>query len=201
MNEDIGKRIIAFTSQSLKEYGIHAVRMNDIARNMSMSKRTIYEIYASKENLIYLCFAAYQDRTVNRFQIIRCGTTDDIEYLWSIIRLYIENLYKAKTIFWLDIARSSNYQYIYSSYNSIWTDELKRIVSSCREENTVIRNINIDTYVDNFIKLLYNARVTEHTSAMLEESAYFMTRGILTLSGMKRFDYMFEKQALNLIFQ
>lgn len=55
MNEDIGKRIIAFTSQSLKEYGIHAVRMNDIARNMSMSKRTIYEIYASKENLIYLC--------------------------------------------------------------------------------------------------------------------------------------------------
>ncbi|EJX04021.1 tetR family Bacterial regulatory protein [gut metagenome] len=78
---------------------------------------------------------------------------------------------------------------------------MKRIVSSCREENTVIRNINIDTYVDNFIKLLYNARVTEHTSAMLEESAYFMTRGILTLSGMKRFDYMFEKQALNLIFQ
>lgn len=58
-----------------------------------------------------------------------------------------------------------------------------------------------DTYMDNFIKLLYNARVAEHTSAMLEESAYFMTRGILTLSGMKRFDYMFEKQALNLIFQ
>lgn len=48
MNKNAEKRIIAFTSQSLKEYGIHAVRMDDIAQNMSMSKRTIYQTYITK---------------------------------------------------------------------------------------------------------------------------------------------------------
>lgn len=55
MDENTEKRIIAFTSQSLKEQGIRAVRMDDIARNMNMSKRTIYQAYITKENLIYIC--------------------------------------------------------------------------------------------------------------------------------------------------
>ena len=60
MNKNAEKRIIAFTSQSLKEYGIHAVRMDDIAQNMSMSKRTIYQTYITKDNLIYICLQSYR---------------------------------------------------------------------------------------------------------------------------------------------
>ena len=52
MDESTEKRIIAFTSQSLRQYGIRAVRMDDIARNMNISKRTIYQIYTTKDNLI-----------------------------------------------------------------------------------------------------------------------------------------------------
>ena len=51
MDESTEKRIIAFTSQSLRQYGIRAVRMDDIARNMNISKRTIYQIYTTKDNL------------------------------------------------------------------------------------------------------------------------------------------------------
>ena len=48
MDESTEKRIIAFTSQSLRQYGIRAVRMDDIARNMNISKRTIYQIYTTE---------------------------------------------------------------------------------------------------------------------------------------------------------
>ena len=115
MNKNAEKRIIAFTSQSLKEYGIHAVRMDDIAQNMSMSKRTIYQTYITKDNLIYICLQSYRSRMMNMFRIISYDFPDIVEYLWEVSKAYVENLYKAKCIFWLDISRYSAYQYIYNS--------------------------------------------------------------------------------------
>ena len=67
MDESTEKRIIAFTSQSLRQYGIRAVRMDDIARNMNISKRTIYQIYTTKDNLINTCWWVYQSRIENTF--------------------------------------------------------------------------------------------------------------------------------------
>ncbi|WP_229034253.1 TetR/AcrR family transcriptional regulator [Bacteroides salyersiae] len=81
MNKNAEKRIIAFTSQSLKEYGIHAVRMDDIARNMGMSKRTIYQNYTTKENLIYTCLQDYRSRIMDMFRVVRYDFLDIVEYL------------------------------------------------------------------------------------------------------------------------
>ena len=81
MDESTEKRIIAFTSQSLRQYGIRAVRMDDIARNMNISKRTIYQIYTTKDNLINTCGWVYQSRIENTFHIIRYDSPDILEYL------------------------------------------------------------------------------------------------------------------------
>ena len=35
-----------------REYGIRAVKMDDIAKNMGISKRTLYEVYSDKEDLL-----------------------------------------------------------------------------------------------------------------------------------------------------
>lgn len=191
MNENTEKRIIAFTSQSLREYGIRAVRMDDIAQNMSMSKRTIYQTYVSKKNLIHTCLQNYQSRIINMFQIIRYNSPDAVTYFWAVAKAYIENLYKAKCIFWLDISQHSGYQYIYSSYNRLWSDELGKAILTCQEEKSVISDLKVDVFVESFTTLLYQARVAECTSSMLYQSAYFMIRGIMTETGNKRFDNAF----------
>ena len=50
------KQKILYTAMSLfKEKGIKAVRMDDIATKMVISKRTLYEIYSNKEDLLYEC--------------------------------------------------------------------------------------------------------------------------------------------------
>ena len=38
------------------EKGIRAVKMDDIARMLTISKRTLYEIYPNKEELLLECF-------------------------------------------------------------------------------------------------------------------------------------------------
>ena len=59
MNETVEKRIIAFTSQSLRQYGMRAVRMDDIAKQMNVSKKTIYQLYNTKDKLINIFVETY----------------------------------------------------------------------------------------------------------------------------------------------
>lgn len=194
MDENTEKRIIAFTSQSLKEQGIRAVRMDDIARNMNMSKRTIYQAYITKENLIYICLQVYQARIINMFHIIEYDFPDIIEYFWAVSKNYIDNLYKAKCIFWLDISRDSRYRYIYSSYNRIWSGELEKIILACQKEKLILSDLRAEIFVESLTALLYNARLAECIPSMLYRTTYFMLRGIMTESGVKRFDDSFPKR-------
>lgn len=186
MDEIKSKRIIAFTSLSLKQYGIRAVRMDAIAQNMNVSKRTIYQIYEKKDNLINTCLESYSNRTTNLFQIIQYNNPNSLIYLWEISKAYIENLYKAKCVFWFDITKY--YQYIYTAIENIWSEELERAISMCQAEHYVIADLNIKTFLESFTTLLYNARIAECSSEILYNSAYFTLRGIMTGYGTERFD-------------
>lgn len=53
------ERIIEETTKMFVAYGIKSIRMDDIASNLGISKRTIYEIFGDKENLILECLRYY----------------------------------------------------------------------------------------------------------------------------------------------
>jgi AcrR family transcriptional regulator len=46
------EKILQTSMQMFKVHGIKAVKMADIANRLSISKRTLYEIYANKEDLL-----------------------------------------------------------------------------------------------------------------------------------------------------
>ena len=103
MNENVEERIIAFTSQSLRQYGMRGVRMDDIAKQMNVSKKTIYQLYNTKDKLINICVETYLNRVENIFRIIRHDSPDILVCLWEVSKAYIENLYRANPPFWNDV--------------------------------------------------------------------------------------------------
>ena len=48
------ERIVAQAMQMFVSQGIKSVRMDDIARQLGVSKRTLYELFGDKESLLYL---------------------------------------------------------------------------------------------------------------------------------------------------
>lgn len=50
--QSLKDKILRTAMKSFKENGIRAVKMDDIAKKLSISKRTLYEIYANKEELL-----------------------------------------------------------------------------------------------------------------------------------------------------
>lgn len=48
--ENLKIKILDTSMQLFKQKGIRAVKMDDIANDMGISKRTLYEIYSNKED-------------------------------------------------------------------------------------------------------------------------------------------------------
>ena len=47
------EKIVDRVSQMIKAVGVKSVRMDDVASDLGMSKRTLYEMFGDKEELIY----------------------------------------------------------------------------------------------------------------------------------------------------
>lgn len=182
MNENTEKRVIAFTSQLLKQYGIRAVRMDTIARHMNVSKRTLYSVYKSKDNFIHACLKSYADRTQNLFRIIRYNHPEPLPYLCALSKAFIDNLYKAGCAFWDDI--SQNHLHIYTAIQDLWTEELEKSILDCQASHWVTEKLDTKTFLQPFTTLLYHARVMGCTPQMLHNSAHFMLRGIMPPQGL-----------------
>lgn len=77
-------RILEAAMKLFAERGIKAVRMDDVAQTLSISKRTLYEIYRDKEELLYQGVSKYN-------QDYRKSMTDFIEQAPSVMDIIIES--------------------------------------------------------------------------------------------------------------
>ena len=59
--------ILKAAMKAFTEKGIRAVKMDDIAESLAISKRTMYEIYATKEELLYEGLKAVRECRRARF--------------------------------------------------------------------------------------------------------------------------------------
>lgn len=67
--QTLSKQIIKTATADFLSKGIKAVKMDDIANELSISKRTLYEVFANKEDLLLECvknlYAEYQKHMDN----------------------------------------------------------------------------------------------------------------------------------------
>lgn len=65
--DEVKRRIVEVASQSFREKGLRNVTMDEIAHSLSMSKRTLYQLFADKEDLLLACLKRRlqeEDRTL-----------------------------------------------------------------------------------------------------------------------------------------
>lgn len=84
--------------------GIKSVRMDDIAQQLSVSKRTLYELFGDKEGLLYLAMVCYFDQNRRRWEELSESASNVLERLFLVLndvmeysettRRILENLYK-----------------------------------------------------------------------------------------------------------
>ena len=79
------ERIVDRAMQMFVAQGIKSVRMDDIARTLGVSKRTLYELFGDKEHLLYLAMVRYFEAKRAGWQRLSAGAHDVLEQLFMVL--------------------------------------------------------------------------------------------------------------------
>lgn len=81
--------IIEQTTEMFRQLGIKAVRMEDIAHNLGVSKRTLYELFEDKMNLLKLCMINYYNTRNGRINAKIAECNNVLESILTAFDLFL----------------------------------------------------------------------------------------------------------------
>ena len=81
---DVKEKILKGTEELFMRYGVRSISMDDIARHLGVSKKTLYQHFADKEELVLMVSRSHLERNITQFDGIRDESKNPIEELARI---------------------------------------------------------------------------------------------------------------------
>ena len=197
------ERIIEQTMRMLVAQGIKAVRMDDIAHQLSVSKRTLYELFGDKESLLALATVCYSAQNRRNWENLSAQAPNVLERLFLVLNEVMEHSETTRRM--LENLRKF-YPAVYERLLHESTDrnrqDFRAMLTQGIADGLFIDNINIELAIT---VLYYTASaITMRRDMMLpkgisERSAFTQIvstffRGISTAEGLKIIDEFLKRQ-------
>ncbi len=199
----IRERIIEEATGLFLSQGLRSVRMDDIASHMGISKRTIYETFGDKENLVAGCVRYYFEQNHEYVKRRSAGAENLIEELMINLNSNEEMTQKG-TALMADLRKffPKVHAQIYNECFEEGTGEIKKILDRGSREGYFLPEMNTELTVTIFIDLMQTVvqRINSAplTGQPLAETIRFcilcFVRGIATLHGVEMIDQYLAKQ-------
>ncbi len=75
------EKILRGAEDLFMKYGVRSISMDDIARHLGVSKKTLYQHFADKEYLVMMVSKSHLDRSTKRYDDLRITSSNSIEEL------------------------------------------------------------------------------------------------------------------------
>lgn len=85
------ERIVEQAAKMFAEQGIKSIRMDDIAKALCVSKRTLYELFEDKEELLYLSIRFMQRRRMSKVEAKLKENRESLAFLFEALGMMIGN--------------------------------------------------------------------------------------------------------------
>ena len=178
-------------------YGIRSVSMDDIARHLGISKKTIYQVYADKDELVFAVSRLHQDIWISHTQEISATAADAIEELLRFSVVLRQQLAEMNPSVMFDM---------YKFHRAAWDDfvDYKNKVMRARVRESILRGIgegyfrgDIDAEIlatlrVEQVEMAFNDNVFPHSHYKLDQVQLQLfdhfVFGLLTEKGRARYD-------------
>ncbi len=202
MEISIKERIIGHTTKMFARSGVKSVRMDDIAAEMGISKRTIYEIFGDKETLIMDCLDYFHRRQHEQFEEVARGAANIIEEALIMLEV-LDKQIDAGYNMMRDVKKF--YPAVHDKYTQRHMEEEMRMIKKKLQrgidDGYLLSTINLDLSLTVMGYSIFGVIEREGllpTGMSVREAfkyvvSYFI-RGIATLKGIAMIDEYFERK-------
>lgn len=98
-------KILETAMHAFATQGIKAVRMDDIAQTLGISKRTLYELYENKEVLLYEGVKLFKARKEAELQHLSAESRNVMDVVLQTYRIKVLEFRKVNTNFYSDMSK------------------------------------------------------------------------------------------------
>lgn len=81
---DVRKKILKGAESLFMKYGVRSISMDDIARHLSVSKKTLYQHFEDKEDIVTMASQSHVEAMSQQFEEIRLSSKNSIDELAKI---------------------------------------------------------------------------------------------------------------------
>ena len=183
------EEIIRITRELIARNGIRAVRVDEIAQTLGISKRTLYEMFADKNDLVGACldYMSHQQRE----RIVAGSKRRGGNSLQKVLKLaneYMDNLYTVDPRFLSDIRHKIIFAEHYDEHREFWHREITRWLEASRDEELLLPEIDAPAFADRLMNTLYELRLTGTVREELYLFCRTILRGAATRKGIELID-------------
>jgi AcrR family transcriptional regulator len=154
------EKILEGTEALFTKYGIRSVTMDDIARHLAVSKKTLYQHFADKDDLVYKMSEMYLERTFHQYEEIAKSSNNSIEELSKISVCMKRDLENLNPSMLFDLQK-----YHHKAWG-LYNEHKVKIISQ-----SVVRNIR-QGVSDGFYRADINPDIMAITRLILIEAAF-----------------------------
>ena len=181
------EELIRTTQEFIARNGIRAVRVDEIAQTLGISKRTLYEMFTDKNDLISACLDAMSRQ--QQEQIVACRKRRSGNPLQKTVRLmneYIENLYRVDHSFLSDLRRKVIFAEHYDEHRGFWHKELTMLLDMCRKQELLLPEIDAAAFAEQMLGTLLALRLNRTSREELSLLGRWILRGAACRRGAER---------------
>ncbi len=188
---DLREKILRTSMDLMMRIGPQSVTMDMVARDCGISKRTLYETFPNKHNLISDVIKYNQQQSNAKFVEIFDQASNSFEALMGVYTLAREFIRKTSPVFIADIKRL--YPEAFEQYKAQEIDHilsLAKIIKRAKDEGLALPGIKckIAAFIfTNNMKSIHNMQdfpFPEYTAAEVFDGAFLnFMRGIATTRG------------------
>lgn len=103
--EELKMRIVDTAAKAFKRLVIKAVHMDDIAGSLSISKRTLYELFGDKEQLLLEVFSFYRQCVNQDMQELTSRADNVLEVVLTFYERKVNELCQVNPLFFRDLRK------------------------------------------------------------------------------------------------
>ncbi|MBR0050051.1 MAG: TetR/AcrR family transcriptional regulator [Prevotella sp.] len=191
--EGLKNQILATAMEAFAAQGIRAVKMDDIARTLTISKRTLYEIYSNKEVLL---FETVRKKRSDGEQWIKERLAASANVIDIILQIYMqkaEEFRSTNQLFYTDLEKYPQILRFLRQDSQTQKLRLKQFLERGIDEGYFRRDVNTDLVMLSFEALGENIQRHSLYKLYTFDELFFnvfmvMLRGISTQQGIEEID-------------
>ena len=169
------EEIIHATQELIARNGIRAVRVDEIAQTLGISKRTLYEMFTDKNDLVSACLDAMSHQ--QRERIVACRKRRGGNPLQKVLRLTNEY-----------IDRKIIFAEHYDEHREFWRRELTDYLETCRQEQLLLPEIDAPAFAEQLMNTILDLRLNGTVREELRLFCRTILRGAGTRKGIELID-------------